>query len=226
MVLAGSPGCASGPLSVFKTDEGRLADLGNPSADAEDKLEALVELSEPAEKDLELQGAVLDHATRLAEDDSVPVRLVAMRILARLGRAGVRTRESAQLLARHAEADKDFWCRIEALGGLSSLAAGPTNRVVDDAVRTQVRDALLRSLQQDLEPDRDVRIHAARELAVLRIEGLPVLERLVAALGDESHDVRAHAARALIAIAGEDHGPTKADWERWVRNDAPRTESR
>ena len=62
-----------------------------------------------------------------------------------------------------------------------------------------------------------MRIHAAREIAVLRPAGPKVLPALVAALSDEAPDVRLHAQRALIAIAGADHGPTKKDWEQWVQ---------
>lgn len=238
VLLVLAPAC-----SIVRSQEGWVEKLR--TGDAEERSDALIALAERAAEDVDLQNDLCERALRIVdEDESLPVRLVALRTLSKLGVLGVRPKDVAASLGRHARADKrrergaddravpDFWCRIEALQGLATMVEGPTNRVVDEAVRVEALESLRVGIQQELESDRDVRIHAARELAILRPESPPILTRLVAALSDETPDVRAHAYRALVAIAGGDHGPTKADWERWAEREygatraAPTPESR
>ncbi len=208
---------------TFRGHDGKVAGLNSP--DPEERYDCLLALSDDAGEDPERLNELCDLALRMADlthdpkmPDSVPLRLVAIRILGRLGKKGVRPREVAQKLGNHARKgdEPDFWCRVEALDALGTLLEGPQNLQPDENVRQEVHAALLIALSSTLEPDRDVRIHAARELAHLRPDTKRVLEELVNALSDEAPDVRYHAQRALVAIAGDDHGPTREDWKTWV----------
>lgn len=203
--------------TTFRSHEGKVARLNDP--DPEERYDNLLALADDAEDNPEQANELCDHALRLADSpESVPVRLVALRILGHLGKKNVRVKEVAQKLANHARRtdEPDFWCRVEALDALGTLVEGPQNHLPEESVRAQVHEALLIALSATLEPDRDVRIHAARELAQLRPDTKKVLDELVNALSDEAPDVRYHAQRALVAIAGDDHGPTKDDWKTWV----------
>lgn len=215
---------------TFRSHESKVEVLNKKpdEADPGDRYECLLALEDDA-RNPELANELCEHALRLAETpEPVAVRLVALRILGRLGKDGVRTKEIVQKLANHARKsdEPDFWCRIEALEALALLAEGPQNTLPDETVRAQVHEALRFAVRMELEPDRDVRIHAARELALLRPDDGSVLNELVQALSDEAPDVRYHAQRALVAIAGDDHGPTKQDWDRWVRGHVPEAPAR
>jgi hypothetical protein len=204
---------------ALRSHDAKVAGLADK--DAQERYENLLALEDDVDNP-ERANDLCDLAIRQVNhlDASVAERLVALRILGRLARNGVRTKDCALQLENHARpsGDRDFWCRIEALESLGRLAEGPQNAIPDETLIADVHSALALALRVDIETDRDVRIHAARELAVLRPESLQVMSQLVGALADEAPDVRYHAQRALIAIAGEDHGPTKQDWERWVRS--------
>ncbi len=216
--MALAPGCVA-----LRSHDAKVAGLADK--DPNERYENLLGLEDDVDNP-ERASELCDLAIKRVNDinavtaASVAERLVALRILGRLAKNGVRTKEIVLELENHSRpsGDRDFWCRIEALEALGRLAEGPQNTLPDETVIADVHSALALALRVDIETDRDVRIHAARELALLRPESLPVMAQLVGALSDETPDVRYHAQRALIAIAGEDHGPTKQDWERWVRS--------
>jgi hypothetical protein len=210
LVLA-APGCAT----TWRSTDSEITLLSD--TDPEERASALLDLSERAKTSPDLRPILVDRAlTLLNTDDSVTVKLIALRTLGDLARLGTRAREIVPVLSHHAQLDKDFWCKIEAIESLALIAGSPTHPI-DESLRAEVNDVFLSEVGMDAEADRDVRIHAAREIALLRPEGDKTLKVLVAALSDEAPDVRYHAQRALIAIAGGDHGPTKKDWEDWVR---------
>ncbi len=220
-LLALAPGC-----TAFRSHDAVIQGLTDPDAGV--RYEDLLLLEESELHDPDAQAELCDHALKIVDDDTaVPVRLVAIRILGRLAKQGLRTKEIADKLLNRAQKtyEPDFWCRIEALASLGSLAEGPQNRLPDEKVIVQTHEALLLALKTESEPERDVRIHAARELALLHPDTRKALDGLVAALSDETPDVRYHAQRALLAITGNvDHGPTRQDWERWVKAQADRGE--
>jgi HEAT repeat protein len=204
----------------------KLTDLDPEQPDIEVRRDSLRKLGEQAHEDADLRAPLAEKVKRLVIDEDVSVRLVALRVLGKLAEDGVTPHDIAQILAGRAHDDKDFWCRIEAIVDLSELARLKDQQAIRDAARTDAEDACKHGVQPD-EPDRDVRIHAARELSLLADQVLAserperALPELIQALSDETPDVRLHANRALIAIAGADHGPGKEDWERWLKNREP-----
>lgn len=219
-VLAALAGCSSA----------KLADLDVEQPDLDQKRESLVKLGRKAHVDPELRAPLAEKARRLVEDDATgaAVRVVALRVLARLAEDGQTPREIAELLGRraHADVEKDFWCRIEAIMDLCELATWKADAQVREAGRPVAAEACSAAIRPD-EPDRDVRIHASSQLALLSRDLPPgerpekALPELVRALSDETPDVRWHATHALVAIAGGDHGPSKEDWQRWLGNRTP-----
>jgi len=215
LLAIGATGCSS-----FRSHDARIAGLADP--DPEERYENLLALADET-RNPETANDLCDRAFKMVDDaqECAAVKLVALRVLGRLGKEGIRTKDIAQKLANHASkgtGELNFWCRIEAVEGLASLVVGPQNTLPDESVRGEVDEALLKAIRADQESDHDVRIHAARELALLRPDSTKALNELVGALSDETPDVRYHAERALIAIAGGDHGPHKQDWDRWVRS--------
>lgn len=211
LLLSTLGGCAGPSLAELDAD------------DPEDRRDAVRELARRSvERDdqKELRPAVAERARKLARSDPNPaVRAAAIRALARLVLAGVQPREGTQVLAEQVGVSRDEFVRIDAATTLAEVCAGVTG---DEAFKKWVReesvDALKKALRID--SDRDVRIVCARELGNLR--AAEAKAELVGALRDETPDVRYHAQRALVTIAGEDKGATPEEWERWLKLEAGR----
>ncbi|MBI3726478.1 hypothetical protein HY251_21350 [bacterium] len=227
MLALALPGCSSATL----------ADLDPARSDPDARREALLELERRSAKETELRAPLADKAReRLEHDESVSVRLVAARVVGKLALAGAGTREGAHALGlaaigsgTGAAAKRDelrwlsrdtssLWVRIEAIEDLALLWHKPIRVEDREEVRVLVLLACTQAIRPDLESEPEVRIHAARELALIAPRKGAGLAALVAALDDPMPDVHHHAQQALVAIAGGDHGPTRDDWERWRKS--------
>jgi HEAT repeat protein len=203
---------------------------GDSNAKADDRFEALLGLRDEAEADPTLRDALLDRAYLLLNsgERDVPVRLVALRIIADAALDGQRVKIAVDHLSNHADkGEHDVWCRLEAIDDLGQIGELPiTKLTVDDPARPEVVRTLVRALNPDVEPDRDVRIAAARGLARLHPDQPPkdvdVLGELAKALSDETPDVRYYAECGLCAMTGEKPKPRRVDWELWIKNQVER----
>ncbi|HZU97512.1 MAG TPA: hypothetical protein VFF73_12500 [Planctomycetota bacterium] len=204
---------------------------GDSNAKADERFDALLGLRSEAEGDPTLRDALLDRAYLLLNsgERDVPVRLLALRIIADAALEGQRVKIACDHLSNHSDKsiDGDVWCRLEAIDDVGRIGELPITKLpVDDPARPEVVRTLVRALNPDVEPDRDVRIAAARSLARLHPDQPPkdvdVLGELAKALSDETPDVRYYAECGLCAMTGEKPKPRRVDWELWIKNQAER----
>lgn len=106
--------------------------------------------------------------------------------------------------------DPHWLVRVQAvatLRGLLGSAAAPT-----------LREALS-------DPERDVRMAAARELGLSGDDSAATTQALIVALSDQAPEVRYHARRALRALLATDEGLLPEAWENWERQRQERLRS-
>lgn len=183
---------------------GSVADLHSP--DPEVRREALACQGEDPEDPVLLAR----EATRLLSwgDELDPsVRAAALRVLHRLedreaaptvALSLIGTRGSADPVGR---GDPHPLVRVQAAATLPRLSG------------ELAREALCTALAAD--PDRDVRLAAARELGDLGADDAETTAALISALRDQAPEVRFHARRSLHALHGTDLGLEARQWELW-----------
>jgi HEAT repeat protein len=184
-------GCAS-------SIEDLLVDL--ESEDAEDRLDAAVELGEAG---AEAAGAAKALEDRLARDPNPLIRAACARALVRIGP------EDAFEAFMRALDDKDSLVREEAV-----LALGRIQKAA-------AADPLATLLAGD--PAAEVRRACARVLGSL--EATSKVEALIGALSDRDATVRFHAQASLQRITCRDLGPAPEDWLAWWKEFRARMEA-
>lgn len=193
------------------------ADLEDEDPDV--RREALACQAEDPEDPTALAHAAAAHLSPAAEPDP-SVRAAAARVLLHLHRTRATARPPGEDSVRSV---------TSALPGPGDGQAGGDDVPAGDGhwlVRVQAVATLRGLLGADAaptlraalaDPERDVRLAAARELGLSGDDSAATTQALIDALRDQAPEVRYHARRALQALHGVDQGLLPAAWENWER---------